>query len=107
MDNAVFEDEVKPLVNLAKRRVTTRPKSRLPENRRNVQFNESQKLDAISQEHLDVDFFFNDVKYVDSNKQAGKLSSTVDRLKCQFSILALTANPLLSQPDLPEAHLSK
>ena len=57
MDNAVFEDEVKPLVNLAKRRVTTRPKNRLPENRRNVQFNESQKLDAISQEHLDQAFF--------------------------------------------------
>ena len=51
MDNAVFEDEVKSLVNLAKRRVTTRPKNRLPENRRNVQFNESQKLEAISQEH--------------------------------------------------------
>ena len=83
---AVFEDEVKRLVNLAKRRVTTRPKNRLPENRRNVQLNESQKLDAISQEHLDVDFFFNDVKYVDSNKQPGKLSSTVDRLKCQFFI---------------------
>ena len=57
MDNAVFEDEVKPLVNLAKCRVTTRPKNRLPENRRNVQFNESQKLDAISQEHLDQAFF--------------------------------------------------
>ena len=118
MDNSDFEDDVKPLVNLAKRRVTTRPKSRLPEHRRTLQFSEPQKLDALSLDtppYLDVDFFFNDVKSVDWNKQAGKLSSTVDLPKCEMSVL-VAANPLLSQPnlmkfgvcqDLPKVHISK
>ena len=79
MDNNIEVDELKPLVNMTKQRVTTRPKSRLPQSK----FSEPQKLDEISQEHLDVNFFFDEVTHVDSNKPRGTLSSLVDRtVKC-------------------------